>query len=138
MEKKIYAIIASLAFLLSSAFPLCAGACSECGMYAHEMTKSDICVTPAKKTLRIGRSFFISIQAEEGSPYEDLPDEDWDELTEENIEEITYKSSKPHIASVDTGTGKVKGLRKGTAVITSLIRFSDGTAASFKTKIHVC
>lgn len=104
---------------------------------AGELTVEDIIVKPAKKTIKVGNSFSIYIAAVLGSDYEDLPDEEWEELIENNVDNITYRSSKSSVASVNKRTGKVKGLKKGSAVIKTTIDLANGQSITFKTKVYV-
>lgn len=106
-------------------------------IYAGELTKHDIVVVPAKRTLRIGQSFHINIGASDESEFEDLDDEEWDELIGSNIESITFQSSKNSIASVNSRNGKVTGHQKGTSVVVSHIQLSNGENISYKTKVYV-
>jgi len=103
-----------------------------------ELTKGDIVVSPAKKTIKIGKSFYIDLypSTEVDEMYADLPDEEWEELLEENIDDITYRSSKSSVASVST-SGKVKGRKKGSAVIKTTVTFRDGSEGTYKTKVYV-
>lgn len=103
-----------------------------------ELTKGDIVASPAKKTIKIGKSFSIDLYPSDeiDEQYEDLPDEEWDELLEENIDGITFRSSKSSVASV-TRSGKVKGKKKGSAVIKTTVTFRDGSEGTYKTKVYV-
>lgn len=105
---------------------------------AGELTKGDIMITPAKKTIKIGKSFYIGVAPsdEVEEIYADMPDEEWEELVEESIDGITYRSSRSAVASVSK-SGKVKGRKKGSAVITTTVSFSDGSEGSYKTKVYV-
>lgn len=103
-----------------------------------ELTKGDIVVTPAKKTIKIGSSFTLGLYPSEevDEAYADLPDEEWEELLSENIDGITYRSSKSSVAYVSKG-GKVKGKKKGSAVIKTTVTFRDGSEGTYKTKVYV-
>lgn len=105
---------------------------------APQLTPEDVVVTPAKKTLRVGKSFSIELYPSEDmyEEYGDLPDEEWEELIDEAIDKVSYRSTKSSVASV-TGKGKVKCRRKGTAVIKTTISFSDGSEKICKTKVYV-
>jgi len=102
------------------------------------LTRGDIVVSPAKKTIKVGKSFTIrlspSAACEEEYGY--LSDEEWDELTEENIDGITFRSTKSSVVSVNS-KGKVKGKRKGSAIIKTTVTFSDGSEGVYKTKVYV-
>lgn len=102
-----------------------------------EIIKDDLIVKPAKKTIKIGQSFYISLAAALDSDYEDLPDEEWEEVLENNIDSITFRSTKTSVASVNSRTGKVKGLRKGNAVIKTTVNLANGQTVTFKTKVYV-
>ena len=151
MRRKILSVMMLLTFSMTSIFPSHASTVPETQqkescktdtdefehLYACELTKQDLCTSPAKKTLRIGQSFCIGIFASNDSEYEDISDEAWDELTEENIESITYYSKKSSVASVDGDTGKVTACKKGAAVIVSHVCFVNGETANYKTKVYV-
>ena len=102
------------------------------------LTRGDIVVTPAKKTIKIGSSFILGLYPSEETDdeYADLPDEEWEELLDESIDSITYRSTKSSVAYVSK-SGKVKGKKKGSAVIKTTISFSDGTEGTYKTKVYV-
>lgn len=102
-----------------------------------ELTKYDLSVYPAKKTIRIGETFSIDIVATDESEWADLDDPEWDELCEENIDSISFRSTKSSVASVNKVTGKVKGKKKGSAVIKTTIELADGESITLKTKVYV-
>lgn len=104
---------------------------------SKEIEKGDLIVKPAKKTIKIGQSFYISLAAALGSDYEDLPDEEWDEILENNVDSITFRSTKTSVASVNSRTGKVKGLKRGNAVIKTTVNLANGQTITFKTKVYV-
>ena len=51
-----------------------------------QLTEGYVVVSPAKKTIKVGKSFYIDLYPSDefDSEYGDLPDEEWDELIEEN------------------------------------------------------
>lgn len=100
-------------------------------------TKFDLAVYPAKKTIRIGQSFTISIVASDESEWADLDDPEWEELCSEGIDSISFRSSKSSVASVNKSTGKVKGKKKGSAVIKTTIDLANGESITLKTKVYV-
>lgn len=102
-----------------------------------ELTKYDLSVYPAKKTIRIGQSFNIDIVATDESEFADLDDPEWEELCSENIDSISFRSSKTSVASVNKVTGKVKGRKKGTAIIKTTIDLANGESITLKSKIYV-
>jgi len=102
-----------------------------------ELTKSDLKVSPAKKTIKIGKSFYIQIQAVDESEWEDLSKEEWEEICEENIDNISFRSTKSSVASVGRTSGKVTGKKKGSAIIKTTIDFANGESATYKTKVYV-
>lgn len=104
----------------------------------RELTKGDIVASPAKKTIKVGKSFYISLHPSDecDSEYADLPDEEWDELVDNNIDSITFRSTKSSVASVN-GKGKVKGKKKGSAIIKTTVTFRDGSEGTYKTKVYV-
>lgn len=98
-----------------------------------ELTVDDITVTPAKKTIKIGAKFTIKLTA----LTDDITDEEFDELVEETIDSITFRSSKSSVASVNKNTGVVTGKKKGSAVIKTIINTADGKSKTLKTKVYV-
>lgn len=105
---------------------------------ATELTKGDIVVTPAKKTIKVGSSFVLDLYPSDeiDEEYADLPDEEWEELLDENIDGITYRSTRSSVAYVSR-SGKVKGKKKGSAVIKTTVTFRDGSEGTYKTKVYV-
>lgn len=103
-----------------------------------ELTKGDILASPAKKTIKVGKSFYITLHPSDecDSEYADLPDEEWDELVDQNIDSITFRSTKSSVASVN-GKGKVKGKKKGSAIIKTTVTFRDGSEGIYRTKVYV-
>ncbi len=101
-------------------------------------TKGDIVVSPAKKTIKAGKSFNINLtpSADIDEEYQDLPDEEWEELLDDNIDGVIYRSTRSSVASVNS-RGKVKGKKKGTAIIKTTVTFSDGSEGTYKTKVYV-
>lgn len=102
------------------------------------LTKGDIVVSPAKKTIKAGKSFNISLypSADIDEEYQDLPDEEWEELFDDNTDGVIYRSTRSSVASVNS-RGKVKGKKKGTAIIKTTVTFSDGSEGTYKTKVYV-
>ncbi len=105
---------------------------------SQEVTKGDIVVSPAKKTIKIGAKFTIDLYPSDdfADANEDLPDEEWEELLGENIDSITFRSSKSSVAYVNS-KGVVKGKKKGSAVIKTTVTFRDGSEGTYKTKVYV-
>jgi hypothetical protein len=105
--------------------------------WAGELTAGDLRVTPAKKTLQVGKSFTLNIIAASDSEYEDLSDEEWDELCENNIDNISFRSTKSSVAYVNQETGKVKARKKGSCIIKTTIDLANGESVTYKTKVYV-
>lgn len=105
---------------------------------SRELTKGYVVASLAKKTIKVGKSFYIDLYPSDefDSEYGDLPDEEWDELIEENIDSITFRSTKSSVASVNS-KGKVKGKKKGSATIKTTVTFRDGSEGIYKTKVYV-
>ena len=105
---------------------------------AYMLTKGDIVVSPAKKTIKTGKSFNINLNASDDidEEYQDLPDEEWEELFDENTDGVEYRSTKSSVASVNS-KGKVKAKKKGTAIIKTTVTFRDGSEGVYKTKVYV-
>ncbi len=103
-----------------------------------ELTKGYVVASPAKKTIQAGKSFTIDLYPSDAfeDEYGDLPDEEWDELIEENIDGITFRSTRSSVAAVNS-KGKVKGKKKGTAIIKTTVTFRDGSEGTYKTKVYV-
>ena len=101
-----------------------------------ELTAGDIVASPAKKTIKVGKSFTINLSPSDESEFEDLPDEEWDDLIDSNIDGITFRSTKSSIAYVNK-KGKVTGKKKGKAVIKTTVTFSDGSENTYKTTVYV-
>ncbi len=103
-----------------------------------ELTKGYVVASPAKKTIKVGKSFYINLYPSDefDKEYGDLPDEEWDELIDENIDGITFRSTKSSVASVNS-KGKVKGKKKGSATIKTTVTFRDGSEGIYKTKVYV-
>lgn len=102
-----------------------------------ELTKSDLKVSPAKKTIKVGKSFYINIKAVDESEWEDLSKDEWEEICEENIDNISFRSTKSSVASVGKTSGKVKGKKRGSAIIKTTIDFANGESGTYKTKVYV-
>ena len=153
MKKKLLAAMMAAALCASSITPVCAERTHAVGnryededdddwdddmdeMFSGELTKYDVRTSPSKKTIRIGKSFYINVVAQADSQFEDMPDEEWDELIEENIDSITFRSTKSSVASVNS-KGKVKGKKKGSATIKTTVTFRDGSEGIYKTKVYV-
>lgn len=105
---------------------------------AVELTKGYVKVSPAKKTIKVGKTFMLDLYPSKDfeKEYGELPDEEWDELIDDNIDDITFRSSKSSVAYVDSN-GKVKGKKKGSAFIKTTITFADGSEGIYKTKVYV-
>lgn len=98
---------------------------------------SDIAITPAKKTIKKGKSFYITYVPAKGSAYKKLSDQEWDEICNNNIQSISFKSKKSSIASVNKFTGKVKARKKGTVAINTTIKLGNGESMTCKTKVTI-
>lgn len=57
-------------------------------------------------------------------------------LNMENVEKITYKSSKKSVVSVNKN-GKIKGKKKGTGKVTAEVTLKDGTRKTVRMKVKV-
>ncbi len=102
------------------------------------LEQSPFVVNPAKKTIKVGKSFFIKICPSDDfeNEYGVLSDEEWDKWVGKNIDGITFRSTKKSVASVNS-KGKVKGKKKGSAVIKITVTFRDGSEGIYKTKVYV-
>lgn len=100
---------------------------------------SDIAIFPSKKTVHKGKSFFIQLGLSEElrlSGEYDFLDEEVKEMLNESIDSISYRSSRVSVASVNK-KGKVKGKKKGSAIIKTTVGFKDGSESTYKTKVYV-
>lgn len=105
---------------------------------SSELTKGDIKVSPSKKTIKVGGSFNIEVYPNDdvADEYADMPDEEWEEILDDNIDNIIFKSTRSSVAYVNS-KGKVKGKKKGNAIIKTTVTFADGTEGTYKTKVYV-
>lgn len=97
----------------------------------------DIAINPAKKEIKKGKSFYISVVPSVKSEWKGLSEEEWDMLCEENIESIEYSSTNKHVATVNNFNGKVKAKKKGTTVIKTTINLLNEESITLKTKVKV-
>lgn len=102
---------------------------------AIALSLEDITVTPAKVTLKKGKSVYINIVSN-SDEFEDLPDEEWDELVDLSLDSITYRSTKSSVASVNK-KGKIVARKSGSAIIKTTVVLSDGSERTYKTKVYV-
>ena len=65
--------------------------------------RSSFGVNPAKKTIKVGKSFFIKICPSDDfeNEYGNLADEEWDKWVDKNIDGITFRSTKKSVVSVN-------------------------------------
>lgn len=96
----------------------------------------DITVSPAKITIHKGQAFTIKVVVVGGSEFDDLSEEEWYEIYEDNLDSIKFRSSKSSVVAVGK-TGKVKGCKRGSAVIRTTVNLSNGDSKTFKTKVYV-
>lgn len=151
MKKKFFVVLLALAMAASSLPAVNATTCYAAGEYtdpdeeygdpdgdllAGEIRRDDLQVSPSKKTIKKGKSFKITIAAVGGSEWADLPDEEWQEIVDANVDSITFRSTKTAVASVSKA-GKVTAHRKGTATIKTTINLACGDTITLKTKVYV-
>lgn len=102
---------------------------------AIEISKEDFTVTPAKKIISKKKSFSIKValskEFTEGKEKEEI-----DDILENDIDSIEYRSSKSSVASVSK-EGKVIGKRKGKAIIKTTISLADAKEYTYKTTVYV-
>lgn len=96
----------------------------------------DIRVSPAKKTIKKGKTFNIKIVAAGGSEFDDLSEEEWYDVYERSVDSISFRSTKSSVAYVNRN-GKVSARKRGSAVIKTTVNLSNGDSATFKTKVYV-
>lgn len=77
----------------------------------------------AKTSVKISRGKSVSIKLSSTTPTE-------------NIKKKSYRSSKKSVATVSS-KGTVKGIKKGTAIISVKITYKDGTTKTLKEKVTV-
>ena len=104
---------------------------------AVTITADDLTVTPAKKTIKVKKSFTIGVALKDEKEFSDLDDEEIDEMIEDSIDQISFRSTKSSVAYVNKTTGKVTGKRAGSAYIKTTIVCADGSSKTFKTKVYV-
>lgn len=103
---------------------------------AIEIAKEDLKVTPSKKTINKQKSFNIKIALTE--EFKDgIEPEEIDAIWEDDIDSITYRSSKSNIASVNSNGKVTAGKKKGKAIITTTVTLSDGKEYNYKTTVYV-
>lgn len=102
---------------------------------AIEISKEDMKVTPAKKTINKKKSFNIKIALTKKFT-ENMEQEEIDDIWADNIDGITYRSTKSSIASVNEN-GKVTAKKKGKAVIKTTLTLRDGKEYTYKTTVYV-
>lgn len=102
---------------------------------AIRIGKGDLTVTPAKKTIK--KKGNVTVKVTPTSSFKkDFSEEELDEILDEDIDQISYRSTNSSVASVN-GNGKVTGKKKGTAYIKTTIVLADATEITYKTKIYV-
>lgn len=111
------------------------GKSSDENVPAIEISQKDIKVTPAKKTIDKKKSFNIKVELRK-SFTEGMEQEEIDEMWADSIDDITYRSTKSSIASVNQD-GKVKAKKKGKAVIKTTLTLADGKEYIYKTTVYV-
>ena len=103
--------------------------------FAVEITADDILVSPAKKTIKKGSQFKIKLTVrtdDEGRSQEEL-----EEMLNESVDTISYRSANSSIASVNRKTGTVTGKRKGSTIIKTTVVTADGRSKTLKTVVYV-
>jgi len=90
----------------------------ECYMASVEPAKGHIATIPAKTKINISASFILYLCPNEeiDEEWEELPDEEWEELLDDNIDGITYRSSKSSLSYVNKNE-KIKSKLNGSAAI---------------------
>lgn len=105
------------------------------GGIAIEISKPDIKVTPAKKTIAKKKSFHIKVALTEEFK-EDKEEEEIDDIWESNVDSVTFRSTKSSVASVNA-KGKVTGKKKGKTIIKTTVTLADGKEFIYKTTVYV-
>lgn len=101
---------------------------------AVEVTADDIFVSPAKKTMKKGGKFQIKLTVRTDG---DVTQEEIEEMLEESVDTVSYRSSDSSIASVNKTTGIVTGKKKGTATIKTKVVTADSKSKTRKTVVYV-
>ena len=102
---------------------------------AIEVSKRDIKVTPSKKTISKKKNFNINVVLTKDFT-KDKEQEEIDDIWENDIDSIEYRSSKSSVAYVDS-KGKVTAKKKGKAFIKTIITLADGNEYIYKTTVYV-
>ena len=103
---------------------------------ANTLIPEDLRVSPAKKTMKKGRTFQIQVIAAGGSEFDDLTEEEWYDIYERSVDSVVFRSTKSNAAYVSR-SGRVTARRQGSAVIKTTINLSSGDSVRFKTKVYV-
>lgn len=101
---------------------------------AIELSVNDMRVRPARKTIAKGKSFRIEVTADTD---EELEPEELEEMLDNSIDSISYRSTKSSVASVNKSSGVVTARKKGTAIIKTSVDMADGSSKVFKTVVYV-
>lgn len=133
-ETKVTAVTADGGFTGSYKIKIISDSSSD-NTIAIEIAKDDMTVTPAKKTINKQKSFNIKVALTKDF-MDDKEQEEIDDIWENDIDSITYRSSKSSIASVNK-KGKVTGKKKGKAIIKTTVTLSDGKEYNYRTTVYV-
>lgn len=99
------------------------------------LSLTDISVSPKSKIIKKGRSFYIEIVPANKNDW--VSSDEWEEVCGDNIASVEFTSTKSSIASASKFNGKIKGKKKGTAVIKTKITLINNESIVLKTKVTV-
>ena len=88
-----------------------------------------------RETIDKKKSFNIKVTLKKEFT-EDMEQEEIDDIWADNIDNITYRSTKSSIASVNDN-GKVVAKKKGKAFIKTTLTLADGKEYIYKTAVYV-
>ena len=99
------------------------------------LSLTDIAVNPKSKIIKKGRSFYIEIVPANKNDW--VSSDEWEEVCGDNIASVEFTSTKSSIVSASKFNGKIKGKKKGTAIIKTKITLINNESIVLKTKVTV-
>ena len=96
---------------------------------------TDISVNPKSKIIKKGKVFYIEIVPANKNDW--VSSDEWEEVCGDNIASVEFTSTKSSIVSASKFNGKIKGKKKGTAIIKTKITLINNESIVLKTKVTV-